>query len=420
MPLLRVHFLCCAVLCTATIAARADDHFDVLHWWTSVSERRAVDELAERAVDDGVAWRNAAIPGGAGIGAMKVLKARVLGGRAPDSAQLIGPAITEWADLGLLLELDDVAAAGNWNMRLFPTIWTLVRQRGHVVAAPLGIHRINVLFYNRKVFADAGLAPPKTWAEFDRVADALARRGVTPLAQSGQPWQVATLFETLALSEGGPGFYRSLYARRNSNLWFDARVTRALNRLRELRRYAPQGEPAWDVLARSLARGDTAMFIMGDWAKGELQALGKAVDIDFGCIAVPGTENMHLYSVDSFVMFAGNYGTQPEQEKLAKLMVSPSVQAAYNHIKGSVPVRRDADTATMDACARASWRTFGRGAGVQAPSMVHRMATDETLKDAIIAQLHRFYSDDHVPVGEIQRRIAGLVRTLAEQGGDEK
>ncbi|AOY02354.1 sugar ABC transporter substrate-binding protein [Jeongeupia sp. USM3] len=392
----------------------------MLHWWTSVSERRAVDALAERAAGEGVAWRNAAIAGGAGIGAMKVLKARVLAGRAPDAAQLIGPAITEWADLGLLLELDDVAAAGNWNTRLFPTIWTLVRQRGHVVAAPLGIHRINVLFYNRKVFADAGLSPPKTWAEFDRAAAVLARRGVAPLALSSQPWQVATLFETLALSEGGPAFYRSLYARRNANLWFDLRVTRALGRLREMRRHAPQGEPAWDTLARSLARGDAAMFIMGDWVKGELLALGKSVDADFGCVAVPGTEHMHLYSVDSFVMFAGDYGAQPVQEKLARMMMSPSVQGAYNRIKGSVPVRRDADTSGMDACATASWRTFARGAGVQAPSMVHRMATDETLKDAIIAQLHRFYTDEQVPVSEAQRRIAGLVRTLAAQGGEDK
>ncbi|GHD69187.1 sugar ABC transporter substrate-binding protein [Jeongeupia chitinilytica] len=407
------------MLCVAAVA-RADDSFDVLHWWTSSSERRAVDELAERAADDGVAWRNAAIAGGAGIGAMKVLKARVLAGRAPDAAQLIGPAITEWADLGLLLELDDVAAAGNWNTRLFPTIWTLVRLRGHVVAAPLGIHRINVLFYNRKVFADAGLTPPKTWAEFDRVAAALAKRGVTPLAQSGQPWQVATLFETLALSEGGPGFYRSLYGRRNANLWFDARITRALERLRALRRYAPPGEPAWDAQVKTLARGDAAMFIMGDWAKGELQAMGRSAETDFGCIAVPGTENMHLYSVDSFVMFAGDYSAQPVQEKLARLMMSPAVQGAYNRIKGSVPVRRDADTAGMDACARASWRTFAHGAGVQAPSMVHRMATDETLKDAIIAQLHRYYTDEHMPVSEAQRRIAGLVRTLAVQGGDDK
>ncbi|BCL77330.1 sugar ABC transporter substrate-binding protein [Jeongeupia sp. HS-3] len=406
----------------AAAPARADEPFDVLHWWTSASERRAADELAERAADDGLAWRNAAIPGGAGIGAMKVLKSRVLMGRAPDAAQLIGPAITEWADLGLLLELDDVARAGHWNTKLFPTIWTLVRQRGHVVAAPLGIHRINMLFYNRKVFADAGLAPPKTWADFDRVAAKLAQNGVAPLALSSQPWQVATLFETLALSEGGPAFYRELYSRRHANLWFDARVTRALTRLKAMRRFAanPQADPSWDTLARSLARGDAAMFIMGDWVKGELLALGKNADADFGCIAVPGTENMHLYSVDSFVMFAGDYVGQARQEKLARLMMNPATQTAYNRIKGSVPVRRDADVAAMDACARASWQTFGRGAGMQAPSMAHRMATDETLKDAIIAQLHRFYLDEHVPASETQRRIAGLVRTLAVQGGDDK
>src|ERR1700740_294241 len=115
----------------------------VLHWWTSASERRAANVLAARLGDEGVEWKDGAIPGGAGLGAGKVLRSRVLAGNAPDATQIIGVSIGEWAELGLLLELDGVAAGGNWNNVLFPTIRTLVQHRKHVVAAPLGIHRIN-------------------------------------------------------------------------------------------------------------------------------------------------------------------------------------------------------------------------------------------------------------------------------------
>ena len=121
----------------------------VLHWWTSASERKAADLLAARMADEGLAWKDAAIPGGAGIGAGKVLKGRVLAGDAPQVTQIIGASVAEWAELGLLLDIDGVASAGDWNGFLFPTVQKLIQHRGHVVAAPVGIHRVNTLYYNR-------------------------------------------------------------------------------------------------------------------------------------------------------------------------------------------------------------------------------------------------------------------------------
>jgi glucose/mannose transport system substrate-binding protein len=54
---------------------------------------------------------------------------------------------------------------------------------------------------------------------------------------------------------------------------------------------------------------------------------------------------------------------------------------------------------------------------VQAPSLTHRMASDETLKDAIVAQVYRYFSDPQMPASEAQRRMAGIVRAL---GAEEK
>jgi glucose/mannose transport system substrate-binding protein len=72
----------------------------------------------------------------------------------------------------------------------------------------------------------------------------------------------------------------------------------------------------------------------------------------------------------------------------------------------------------MDSCARASWTTFAKGAAVQAPSLVHRMASDETSRDAIIAEVHRYFMDDRVPEAEAQRRLGALFRlfNLRSQG----
>ena len=111
-------------------------------------------------------------------------------------------------------------------------------------------------------------------------------------------------------------------------------------------------------------------------------------------------------------MFSKDYGHMAQQEKLARLAATPAMQQQYNAIKGSVPVRRDADPAKMDSCARASWTTFAKGAAVQVPSLVHRMAADEESRDAIIAEVHRFFIDDGVAALDAQRRLAAVLRAL--------
>jgi len=406
--------LACAILSAGAHGAVRGEpaHLQVLHWWTSASERKAADLLAERLREERIAWDDAAIPGGAGLGAGKVLKGRVLAGDAPEVAQMIGPSIAEWADLGLLLELDNVADAGGWNTFLFPAIRDLVVHRRHVVAAPLGIHRVNTLFYNRAVFARLGLSAPTTWRQFVGAAQQLRAAGIAPLAQSSEAWQVAALFENLVLAESGPSFYRELLQARSPHAAADARTAEALLRLRTVKSWLcdSPGERPWTAVVADFARGQAGMMIMGDWAKAELGEHGALPDREYGCAAAPGTAGYHLYSVDTLAMFAGDYRSLAAQERMAGLLVTPALQADFNALKGGVPVRRDADPARMDSCARQSWTTFAKGAAVQAPSLVHRMASDEAGRDAIIAEIHRFFLDDRVTPAQAQRRLAALFR----------
>lgn len=395
-------------------APAQDATLQVLHWWTSASERKAASLLATRVADEGLLWRDVGISGGAGIGAGKVLKSRVLASDAPEVTQIIGVSIGEWAELGFLLELDKVARANKWNTAFFPTIQNLIQHRQHVVAAPLGIHRINTLFYNRKLFATLKLTPPETWDELALVAVKLKAVGVMPLAQSSEPWQLATLFENLILAESGPEYHRELFVKQNAQAVFDHRFIQALERFRFMKSWMnhPVDERPWTEVVRQFSKHEAAMTITGDWAKGELNAWGFATDDEFSCTSMPGTGKYHLYSVDTLSMFTNDYSHVAAQEKLAKLVATPSVQFDYNAIKGSVSVRRDADPAKMDSCARASWIAFAQGAPMQAPSLVHRMATDESSRDAIIAVIHKYFIDDSVTPVETQKRLAAIFRTL--------
>ena len=276
-----------AVSCTAAQAQSVQ----VLHWWKSLSEQQAVNLLTTKLAQDNLQWRDGLVPSGSGVGASIVLKSRILAGNAPEAAQLNGVLVSEWAELGLLLDIDSVAQSGKWEKNLFPKVWNLIQVKNHVVAAPLGVHRINTLFYNKKIFSKLELEPPASWEEFDQLIPKLQQAGITPLAQSSEIWQVATLFETVLLSVSNPAFYQDVFVRKQPSAFMDARFAQALKRLRLLKKAMPNPVPdkLWMDLSRQLADGQAAMLIMGDWVKGELNALGQGTDVGFSCVAVPGT-----------------------------------------------------------------------------------------------------------------------------------
>ncbi len=398
----------------------------VLSWWKSAGEHKAVDVLSERLAQESVIWKDVVIPSG-GVGAGIVLKSRVLAGTAPDMAQLKGPLISEWFDLGLINEFKPLPSppgadkasianniSGKWDKAFFPTVEELVRPNGHLVAVPLGIHRMNLIFYNRKVFEKYGLKPPENWDEFTVVSNKLQMQGIIPLAQSSEPWQLASLFEALVLSESSPDFYRRAFVRKDPSAFSDIRFARALLRLRILKKFMPSPikELNWADATKLVATGDAGMIVMGDFAKGELNAWGYTTDVNFGCIAVPNTANYHIYNIDTLVMPKKDHAQPELGDKIAQLLVSPNVQADYNIAKGSVSVLRNADQIKMDSCARSSWRVFSRGTAAQVPSLAHDMATDGISKDAIIAELMSYFLDDSIPVAETQRRLGAITRSL--------
>jgi glucose/mannose transport system substrate-binding protein len=403
---------------TSAAAQTAPQRLQVLHWWTSASERRAVEVLAARAKEKGLSWIDAVVPGGAGVGAGKVLRSRVLAGDTPDATQLIGTTLTDWAETGLLLELDDVANAGLWSRTLFPTVLRHIVHRGHVVAAPIGIHRVNMMFTNRRVLHRVGLPPPATWKEWSALAGALRQQGIAPLALSSEPWQVATLFESLVLASGGIELHHALFVKNEAPAAADARLAEALRRLREIKSWQPAKieERSWTDALGAMMRGDAAMFAMGDWAKGDLMAAGWRAGEHFDCRPVPGTEGFHLYSIDTLAMLANDYAKSPLQERLAALLVEQRTQNDYNLVKGSVPVLNGLDVAALDPCARDSWLLFARGSAVQAPSLVHRMATEEGIKDALTLEVHRFFVNDSISPADVQRRMGSMFKVLQRQG----
>ncbi len=86
---------------------------------------------------------------------------------------------------------------------------------------------------------------------------------------------------------------------------------------------------------------------MGDWANGYFKAVGWTPDVNYGGVAVPGTEGVYNLVIDSFELPVGAPDPQNGMNWL-KLIGSAQAQIAFNQIKGSIPARIDVSTTGFD------------------------------------------------------------------------
>lgn len=396
------------------LPSHAED-LEVLHWWTSDGERAAALYLQQTLAEQGIRWVDAAIPGGGGEGAMAVLKSRVLQGAAPEAAQIIGPDIQNWAALGFLGHFNIVALAHDWPNILHPTVDQLIQYQGQYVAVPFGVHRINGLWLNSDLLARAGAPVPRHWSEFFALARKFQDMGVIALVHGNEPWQNATLFETLVLSVGGPELYRAVFVQLDEAAILSAAFAQALTLLSQLKGLMDSeiNGRTWPQSTRLLADGQAGMQIMGDWVAGELTAWQANERIL--CASVPETADNHLYSIDTMVMFKDlTVSSYQAQLKFAETMTRTDVQLQYNRLKGSVPLRLDIAPEALSDCAQISYRLFkaNEAQGTLAPSLAHSMVATAEVKDDFVKVIHDFFQTPNRPVFQVQQELVRDLKSI--------
>jgi len=401
-------------LCAAG-AAQAGD-LEVLHWWTSGGEAKAMSGLKDSMQAKGHKWKDFAVAGGAGDAAMTVLKSRVISGNAPTAAQIKGPLLQEWAREGTLSNIDDIAKAEHWDDLLLPVISNIVKYQGHYIAVPVNVHRVNWLWVNPEVMRKAGVKPPTTWDEFFTVADTLKKAGVTPLAHGGQSWQDFTTFEAVVLGTGGPEFYRKALVQLDPASLKSATMEKSLTTFRRLKAYTDRNAPGrdWNLATAMVMKGEAAMQIMGDWAKGEFLSAGKVAGKDFLCVPAPGTAKAYTFNVDSFAMFKvkGDANVQAQRD-MAVAIMSPGFQESFNLAKGSIPVRKGVNMAKFDDCAKASATDFADAgkANTLLPSIAHGMAVPPAAEGAMKDVVSQFWNSDQITPAQAMDRLVSAAKS---------
>jgi glucose/mannose transport system substrate-binding protein len=372
---------------------------EVLHWWTSGGEAESVSALRKMLKENGHDWKDYSVAGGNGVNAMTVLKSKVVSGNPPAAAQIKGPSIQEWAALDVLSDLNEVAKANDWDNKL-PKIFTdHMKYKGKYVAVPVNVHRINWMWVNPAVFKKAGAQIPTTWAQFEVASQKIKKAGFIPVAAGGQPWQEATLFESIVLGVGGPEFYTKAFVDLDMNTLSSKKMEKSFETLRMVKSYTDKNAPGrdWNLATAMVYKGEAAMQFMGDWAKGDFKVAGKQIGVDYIAVPVPQTAGSFIYNIDSFVMFAQEESNKRVgQEKLAELILSDEFQIIFNTKKGSAPVKLGVSKEQFDDITLRSMDDMNSAAYTNSlvPSMAHQMATKDSIKGVIVDTITAFYNSN--------------------------
>ena len=390
-----------SLLAASSGAVLAED-VEVLHWWTSGGEASALNVLKKDLEGQGIGWQDMPVAGGGGTQAMTVLRARVTSGNAPTAVQMLGFDITDWAKEGALANLNDLAAAEGWDGVVPEALQNFSKHDGQWVAAPVNVHSTNWVWANKAVLEELGIAQPQTWEELVAAMEKVKAAGKTAVAHGGQPWQDATIFDAVAMATGGKDFYVKAFIDLDPEALGSDTMKETFDRMSVIRSFVDDNFSGrdWNLASAMVINGDAAFQFMGDWAKGEFLNAGKKPGEDFLCFRFPGTQEQVTFNADQFALFKQGDTVSDQQNALAKAILSPSFQSAFNVVKGSVPARVDVSDEAFDDCGKQGMKDLAAAAssGNLFGSMAHGHANPAAIKnamyDVITAHFNGEYDSD--------------------------
>jgi glucose/mannose transport system substrate-binding protein len=348
--------------------ASGADTVEITSWWSGPGEAEALSALLEvhEERNEGVNIFNSNESDGSA--SELTIEQRLEAGDPPDAFQEnihdIPAILAEFPDS--LEPLDDLFEENGWNAVFLPEVLDAITIDGNIYAMPVGVHRENAVFMNEAIFTEHDLAAPTSIEELMTVCEALAAEDVTCLATGGQGWIVRIMFLDIVMGTMGGAAFQEFFAGEGDP--DDPLFAEAVDHLQTiLDNYINQdlwvtsdcvdmnGDPidrcldpsfGWQEASQALFDGEAAMFMHGDWAGGYVQQLGWEAGVDYSVVGAPGASDTFLFGVDTFALpadAANKEGALAFFETIGSL----EGQAAFNNIKGSTPVRLDADPESL-------------------------------------------------------------------------
>ncbi|MGY4719033.1 ABC transporter substrate-binding protein [Naumannella cuiyingiana] len=208
------------------------------------------------------------------------------------------PSQRVWANDGFLLDLKpyldapDPTTGKTWGESFTPAAsgFMVNPDNGGVYGVPSELST-QVLFYNKKIFAESGIKPPTTWDELMKASADLKAAGVDPIAITGlyQPY-MGMWSDNLWLREVGWTTANDVLVNGKGRITDDPGFLRGLQKVQDLRDggYLMSGFQGTDFTAAQAQffQGKTGMILMGSWLVSEMKDVIPD-DFEIGVLPFP-------------------------------------------------------------------------------------------------------------------------------------
>lgn len=382
----------------ATPAPEFEDQLEIFSWWTAGSEAAGLEELfaAFSAVAPDVEIINAAVAGGAGSNAQAALQTRLGAGDPPDSWQSHPgeELLARYVEPGFCEPITYLWDEEGWNDVIPAGLADQSTVDGEKYLIPVGVHRGNVMFFNRTVLEENGIEVGDTMSvdDFFAAADTLKAAGIPALALgSKDPFAAPHLFENILAAHLGAEAYRGLWTGETG--WDSEEVTGAIETFGRYLDYVNEDHAAltWDGAMDLVLEGTAAMTSMGDWAWGNVVL--REAEADFGYVEHPGSEGIFIAVVDGFTLPANAPHPNNAQQWL-RVVGGAEAQTAFAPFKGCIPARTDVDTSALNEYGQ--WSAEGFANAEVVPSNAHGAAASPQFQADIFDATVPFLVDKDV------------------------
>jgi len=406
MKILKAILACGTALTISTAAYAAE--LEVTHWWTSGGEAAAVAEFAKAFDATGNKWIDGAIAGSGGV-ARPIMISRIIGGDPMAATQFNhGRQAEELVEAGLMRDLTAVAERENWKDIIKPaSLLDSCTLDGKIYCAPVNIHSWQWIWLSNKAFADAGVAVPTNWDEFVAAAPALEKVNIIPLAVGQQSWQTSGAFNVLMVALAGKEIFLKVYKEKDAAVAAGAQVARVFKAADDARKMSVNSKVQdWNQATNLVITGKAGGQIMGDWAQGEFQVAGQVAGKDYTCLPGLGVNEIISTGGDAFYFpKLDDEAKSKAQDVLAALMVSKSVQVAFNLKKGSLPIRGDIDLDAANDCMKKGLAILAKGNVIPDPNQLMSSDSLSQINDLFV----EFFNDSSITAEVAQKKFAEIV-----------
>ncbi len=381
---------------------------EVIHFWISQSENKALNVYRQAWKDLGGKWND--LPVKDKDAELKLVTDRIANGYPSTVMQWnANEGSKELPAMGVVQDIEEVAAVDRWRDFLPANVIDQISYKGRIYFAPTNIHAENWLWTNKKIFEKLKLPLPTSWDSLVDSAAKIKAAGYTPVALGSGTWEISLIFNDILYSIYGHAAYTRMMHGGSPQAAMGPEMLKALGILRQISAFA---EPVrtgktWADATLAVGRGKAAMQFMGDWAKGEMTEAGLTVDKDYRCTLAPGTESVYFVVVDAFAFpITNNEQDRRSQLLFARQVMNTDNQLAFNRVKGSIPVRTDIQRNHLDACGKIGLDLISRKGGqVSAQSMTMPSQMSKGWIDVVAD----FFNDPKMTPASAQRQLADVL-----------